>query len=76
MTFDPEAATAAYMATLSPAAHAKATAYTHGSEWILLWSCLITVAAAWLIYRTVEKTLAPRIRRALTESLRAPAEVR
>ena len=52
MTFDPEAATAAYMATLSPAAHAKATAYTHGSEWILLWSCLITVAAAWLIVRS------------------------
>ena len=52
MTFDPAAATAAYMATLSPAAHAKATAYTHGGEWILLWSCLITIAAAWLILRS------------------------
>jgi STE24 endopeptidase len=50
--FDPGAATAAYMATLSPAAHAKATAYTHGGEWLLLWSCLITVAAAWLILRS------------------------
>ena len=50
--FDPGAATAAYMATLSPAAHAKATAYTHGGEWLLLWSCLVTVAAAWLILRS------------------------
>ncbi|HMI20033.1 MAG TPA: M48 family metallopeptidase [Sphingomonas sp.] len=50
--FDPAAATAAYMATLSPAAHAKATAYTHGGEWLLLWSCLVTVAAAWLILRS------------------------
>jgi STE24 endopeptidase len=50
--FDPAAATAAYMATLSPAAHAKATAYTHGGEWLLLWSCLVTIAAAWLILRS------------------------
>jgi STE24 endopeptidase len=51
-SFDPAAATAAYMATLSPAAHAKATAYTHGGEWLLLWSCVVTVAAAWLILRS------------------------
>ncbi|WP_240320750.1 M48 family metallopeptidase [Sphingomonas crusticola] len=50
--FDPAAATAAYMATLSPAAHAKATAYTHGGEWLLLWSCLVTIAAAWLILKS------------------------
>jgi STE24 endopeptidase len=50
--FDPAAATAAYMATLSPAAHAKATAYTHGSEWLVLWGCLVTIAAAWLILRS------------------------
>jgi STE24 endopeptidase len=51
-SFDPGAATAAYMATLSPAAHAKATAYTHGGEWLLLWSCVVTVAAAWLVLRS------------------------
>lgn len=51
-TFDPAAATAAYMAALSPAAHAKATAYTHGGEWLILWSALVTVAAAWLILRS------------------------
>ena len=50
--FDPAAATAAYLATLSPAAHAKATAYTQGGHWLLLWSWLVSVAAAWLIVRS------------------------
>ena len=50
--FDPAAATAAYMATLSPAAHAKATAYTQGGHWLLLWSWLVSVVAAWLIIRS------------------------
>jgi STE24 endopeptidase len=50
--FDPDAATAAYMATLSPAAHAKATAYTQGGHWLLLWGWLVTVAAAWIIWRS------------------------
>ena len=50
--FDPAAATAAYMATLSPAAHAKATAYTQGGHWVLLWSWLVSVVAAWLIVRS------------------------
>ena len=50
--FDPAAATAAYMATLSPAAHAKATAYTQGGHWVLLWSWLVSVVAAWIIIRT------------------------
>ncbi|QYE33616.1 M48 family metalloprotease (plasmid) [Polymorphobacter sp. PAMC 29334] len=40
------------MATLSPAAHAQATAYTQGGHWILLWGWLITVAAAWLILQS------------------------
>ncbi len=52
LRFDPDAATAAYMATLSPAAHAKAIAYTQGGHWILLWSWLVTVAAAWIILRS------------------------
>ena len=50
--FDPAAATAAYMASLSPAAHAKASAYTHGSEWILLWSWVVSVVVAILIARS------------------------
>lgn len=52
VNFDPAAATAAYMTTLSPAAHARATAYTQGGHWLLLWSWLVTVAAAWIILRS------------------------
>jgi STE24 endopeptidase len=51
-TFDPVAATAAYMATLSPEGHAKATAYTQGGHWLLLWGWLVTVLAAWVIIRS------------------------
>ena len=50
--FDPTAATDAYLAALSPAAHAKATAYTQGGHWLLLWGALVTVLAAWIIART------------------------
>ena len=49
---DPAAATAAYMATLSAAGHAKATAYTQGGHWLLLWGWLVAVLAAWLIVRS------------------------
>ena len=52
VSFDPAAATAAYMATLSPAGHANATAYTQGGHWLLLWSWVVAVAAAWLIVRS------------------------
>lgn len=50
--FDPAAATVAYLDVLSPAAHAKATAYTQGGHWLLLWSWLISVAVALLILRS------------------------
>ncbi len=50
--FDPAAATAAYMATLLPAAHAKATAYTQGGHWVLLWGWVVSVLAAWIVIRT------------------------
>jgi len=50
--FDPAAATAAYLAQLSPAAHAKAQAYTQGGHWLLLWGFLISVLTAWLIIRS------------------------
>lgn len=48
MTFDPAAATAAYIDSLGPEALAKAATYTSGSNWILLWglpiSFLVTLA--------------------------------
>jgi STE24 endopeptidase len=50
--FDPATATAAYLATLPPAAHAKALAYTQGGHWLLLWGALVSVAAAWIVLRT------------------------
>jgi len=51
-SFDPAAATAAYLAQLPAAAHAKAEAYTQGGHWILLWSTLIGIAISWLVLRT------------------------
>ena len=50
--FDPAAATAAYLAQLSPAAHAKATAYTQGGHWLLLWGWLVSLTAYWLILKS------------------------
>jgi STE24 endopeptidase len=49
--FDPAAATAAYLAQLPPEAHAKATAYTHGGHWLLLWGFLVSVLVSFLIVR-------------------------
>lgn len=49
--FDPAAATAAYLAQLPPQVHAKATAYTQGGHWLLLWSFLVTVLVSFLILR-------------------------
>ncbi len=50
--FDPEAATAAYLSALSPEAHARATAYTQGGHWLILWTAVIGVAAYWLVLRS------------------------
>lgn len=52
MTFDPAVATAAYLAEMSPAAQAKAIAYTHGREWLILVDWLVTLLVAWLIVRS------------------------
>ncbi len=71
-TFDPEAATAAYMATLSPEAHAKATAYTQGGHWLLLWGWLIGVLAAFIIIRW---GILPRIRSKLSAAKPHPNSV-
>src|SRR3954469_6095092 len=50
--FDPAAATAAYLAQLPPEAHAKATAYTQGGHWLLLWGTLISILVSWIVIRS------------------------
>jgi STE24 endopeptidase len=50
--FDPAAATAAYLATLPPEAHAKAAAYTQGGHWLLLWGTLVGIVVSWIVIRT------------------------
>ena len=50
--FDPAAATQAYLAVLSPEAHAKAKAYTQGGHWVLLWAALVAVVVAWLVIKS------------------------
>lgn len=50
--FDPEAATAAYLATLPAADLARAVAYTRGSHLLVLLSSLVSILSCWLILRT------------------------
>ena len=50
--FDPAAATAAYLAQLPPEAHAKATAYTQGGHWLLLWGTLVSILVSWIVIRS------------------------
>ncbi|MDO8297601.1 MAG: M48 family metallopeptidase [Caulobacter sp.] len=50
-TFDAAAETAKYLATLPPEAHAKATAYTQGGHWLLLWGTLVAILVSWIIIR-------------------------
>lgn len=50
--FDPAAATAAYLAQLPPEVHAKATAYTQGGHWVLLWATLVSVAISWIVLKS------------------------
>jgi STE24 endopeptidase len=52
MTFDAQAATAAYIDSLGPEALAKAAAYTVGNHWLLLWNLLVSALIAWLIVRS------------------------
>ncbi len=47
--FDAAAATAAYLARMSPEEHATAIAYTQGGHWLMLWGWLISLLVAWLI---------------------------
>jgi len=50
-TFDPAAATAAYLAQMPPEVHTKATAYTQGGHWLLLWGFFVSALAAVIIIR-------------------------
>ena len=50
--FDPAAATAAYLATLTPEQHAKATAYTQGGHWLLLWGAIVGIVVSWLVIKS------------------------
>lgn len=50
--FDPAAATAQWLATLSPQETARAVAYTQGSHWLILWGFLVAALVAWIIVRT------------------------
>jgi STE24 endopeptidase len=52
MTFDPELATQAWMATLKGAARARSDAYFEGGYWLLLWNALVTIAANLLVLAT------------------------
>ncbi|WP_051503998.1 M48 family metallopeptidase [Sphingomonas jaspsi] len=48
-TFDPDAATRAYLATLQGAARARSDAYFEGGYWIALWDGLVAALAYWLM---------------------------
>src|SRR6185295_5839790 len=47
--FDPDAATAAYLAKLSPEQRARSDAYFKGSYWLLLWGFLYGLGVYWLL---------------------------
>lgn len=50
--FDPEAATQAYLETLSGEARARSDSYFEGGYWLLLWSAIVAIAAEWIVLRT------------------------
>jgi peptidoglycan/LPS O-acetylase OafA/YrhL len=49
----------------------------HLNRYVLLIGLILAmIGAAWLIYRIIEKNIGPKVRRALTNSLRVPADLR
>ena len=52
MSFDVEAATAAYIDGLGDEALAQAAAYTTGNQWLMLWGLLIGAIVTLIIIRT------------------------
>lgn len=51
-SFDPVAATAAYIDALGPEALEKARLYTVGNHWLLLWGLVVSALVTWLIVRS------------------------
>jgi STE24 endopeptidase len=47
--FDAGAATAAYLATMTPAARARSDAYYEGGYWLMLWDFVIGLLLAWAL---------------------------
>jgi STE24 endopeptidase len=47
--FDADAATAAYLATMTPAARARSDAYFEGGYWLTLWDFLFGLLLAWVL---------------------------
>ena len=72
MSFDPQAATAAYIDSLGADALAKAAAYTAGNHWLLLWNLL--VSADRHVDPRADRTARPRQREA-REARREPPGV-
>jgi len=65
MSFDPQAATAAYVDALGADALAKAAAYTDGNHWLLLWGLAASAVVTWLIVRwgVLDRVAARLVRR-------------
>lgn len=49
---NPEAATKAYLARISPEARARSDNYFEGKYWLQLWNALLSVAVLWLLLGT------------------------
>ena len=47
--FNADAATAAYLATMTPAARARSDAYFEGGYWLILWDFVIGLLVAWAL---------------------------
>ena len=47
--FDADAATSAYLATMTPAARARSDAYFEGGYWLMLWDFVISLLLAWAL---------------------------
>ena len=52
VSFDPVAATDAYLATLTPEEKASTNAYVEGGYWLKLWGFLYALGIAWLLLGT------------------------
>mgnify|MGYP001073996585 CR=1 FL=1 len=55
MSFDPQAATAAYIDALGADALAKAGAYTAGNHWLLLWGLVVSAVCTWVIVNILDR---------------------